>query len=144
MLAIYEVKGTLTHAIPEDVAAAQEYLTSDDMTQYLLDPTWGEKELIGKVGHIEWKLEGDGYHWSVRVYALRELTDDELRVLGEWVSGQNSDGLGEGFEQQDFAASDCGECWACEDRSGWGNACEEPSMCSFDWETNEHKFVRIK
>ena len=35
----------------------------------------------------------------------RELTEQELEKLSDWISGQNSDGLGEGFEQQDFAES---------------------------------------
>lgn len=141
MLAIYEIKGTLTGTIePENVAAAQEYLKGprddQDMTPYL--HMW-EEWAIEAIPHLEWKLEGDGFNWSVRIYATRELTDDEQRVVSEWVSGQNSDGLGEGFEQQDFAEFNSSE------QNEWGDYDEEDwHMCSFDWETNEHKLVRVK
>lgn len=136
---IYRAKGTLVDAIPsEGVVKAQLYLTEDDMTQYL------DAEHEGVVEHIEWRLESDGYNWSVTAFANRELTEAELKSLSSWVSGQNSDGLGEGFEQQAFAwAPDDGcDC----DRGGYWCNCdgENGHMCSFDWETNDCAFERVK
>lgn len=140
MFTKYKCTGTLTgHIKPRNVMSAQQYLTDDDMTQYLDD------SIAGVVGHIEWRLDGDGHSWSVLAICSRDLTDDELRELGEWIGGQNSDGLGEGFEQQDFAweddESECGECFGCE--NGWDCEDERGRMISFDWEKNEHKFERI-
>ena len=95
---IYKTTGKLTDTIPaEDVSKAQDYLTRDDMTQYV------DEDLKGTVERVQWRLDGNGRDYEVEVFALRELTDDESKRLSEWISGQNSDGLGEGFEQQDFA-----------------------------------------
>ena len=39
--------------------------------------------------------------------SLREaLTDDETEILKDWISGQNSDGWGEGFEQRPIDTED--------------------------------------
>lgn len=171
---IYRTTGVLTSTIaPENVAAAQRYLTHDhegepiNMEQYLDPP------LKGLVESLEWRLDGDGHSWSVTAYVPRELTDDELKQLAGEVSGQNSDGLGESFEQQDFAwDSDEGyeeECSDCEgrgelesydedeERTGTWETCgscdgggylehddSSGRMISFDWQTNDCKFERVK
>jgi hypothetical protein len=122
---IYRSTGTLTGYIErESVSLAQAYLTDDDMTQFLDDSI---KESIERV---QWYLDSNGHDYYVEAIAKRELTDDELRVLAEWVSGQNSDGLGESFEQQSWAEQEG------EDEDDW-------SMISFDWKTNDSKFTRI-
>ena len=160
---LYRTSGVLTGTIEaENVAQAQAYLTDDDMTQYL------DKE-CGPIEHIEWKLEADGHNWSVTAYTQRELTDDELKALSSWISGQNSDGLGESFEQQDFAwdqepaeEQDCSYCHGrgtvtefvdeeltekdCEecDGSGYFEEQDDGRMISFDWETNDCSLERVK
>lgn len=141
MTAIYITKGTLTNAIPEEgIREAQAYLTEDDMTQYIDPP------LSDAMVRVQWKLESDGYHWSVEAITNRELTEAELKELSQWVSGQNSDGLGEGFEQQDFAWStdtdDCGDCEGCNE--GWSCEDDGGAMCSFDWKTNDCAFERVR
>lgn len=142
MLIRYRTTGTLTGTIePENVAQAMAYLVQDDMTQYLLDPTWGEQELIGVVEHVRWQLNPDGHTWYVEALTTRELTEGENRALAQWVSGQNSDGLGEGFEQQDFAWNKCEGCEAC-DENPWDD-CGEGVMTSFDWQTNELSWERV-
>lgn len=143
---IYKTEGTLTGTIEAEVVGqAQAYLSRDDMTTYFTDPTWGEKWAAKAVEHIEWKLEGDGHSWSVTAFATRELTEGELRTMSQWVSGQNSDGMGEGFEQQTFAEQACGDCEECSDMArGWGGECMEGGMISFDWKSNDCDFVRIK
>ena len=162
---IYKTKGVLTGTIvPENVATADAYLREHDMTQFL------DVSIAKPIEHIEWKLEADGHNWNVTAFTKRELNDDELRVLREWVSGQNSDGLGESFEQQDFAweenddaDEECGECygngWVREldddgddvqvdcsscDGDGYFQRDDDGRMISFDWETNDCAFVRIK
>jgi len=141
---LYETKGTLTGTIePENILKAQAYLTDDDMTRYLTsdsDTPWAK----GVVELIRWNLSANGHDYTVTVFALRELTEGELKQLSSWVSGQNSDGLGEGFEQQEFAENhdgECGECWACE----VGDACENDyaGMISFDWEKNKLPFAQV-
>ena len=133
-MAIYQSKGTLTGTIEYgNIGAAQDYLTSDDMTQYL------EGSLAGAVELIEWRLEHDGRRYVVQAVTNRELTEEELKELASWTSGQNSDGLGEGFEQQPFAEQgDCGECEGCDD-----GECDSYGMVSFDWRTNDSAFARV-
>lgn len=127
MTAIYHTKGTLTGTIDQDnVPAAQDYLTRDDMTQYVA-PNAG---LDGVLVRIEWNLHSDGYNYHVEAVCDRELSDAELKQLSDEVSGQNSDGLGEGFEQQEFAEIEP------DDEDDW-------SMISFDWETNKNEFTRV-
>jgi hypothetical protein len=124
---IYRTAGQLTDRLPsESVTLAQAYLSSDDMTRYLDPP------LSDAVVRIAWVLDGDGRGYFVEAITSRELTDDELARLASWVSGQNSDGLGEGFEQQDF-------CWIEDGYPGSGDG----HMVSFDWETNDSTFTRI-
>lgn len=130
MTAIYRTTGTLTGTIlSENVEAAQKYLTSDDMTQYVNAP------LRDAVARVEWSLHADGTTYHVECVAHRELTADELKELADWTSGQNSDGLGEGFEQQDFAWDDEGS----DDDDDYDSGC----MISFDWTSNDSTYERI-
>lgn len=137
---IYKTSGTLTGTIePDNIVMAQDYLQNDDMTQYL-DPNLQEV-----VERIQWTLNIDGHTWFVEAFATRELTEVELKQMSDWVSGQNSDGLGEGFEQQEFAEirgdRDCGCPWYT--TCGCGSF-EDGGMISFDWQTNDCTFERIK
>ena len=139
---LYRTSGHLKATV-NDVAAAQAYLTQDDMTQYVA----GDEDIAfsDAVLHLEWQLQGNGYDYHIVMFTRRVLTEAELKAMSEWCSGQNSDGLGEGFEQQAFAeiADECGDCWNC--RNGY--SCEDESsfgMCSFDWETNELPWVKVK
>jgi len=122
----YRTNFRLTRSVT-NVKAAQEYLTEDDMTEYLLDDLNSNvnisiKDAATKVTNITWILETSrsGY---ILLAANDYLSDEVLDYISEWVSGQNSDGLGEGFEQQYFAMSKSGRAYA-----------------SFDWETNDYKF----
>lgn len=89
-----------------DFEAAREYLAEEDMTRYLigsLSYSKGMKTLDPEdIISIEWKLL-DNEEGKVVLITTRELTDTESKAISRWISGQNSDGLGEGFEQQDFA-----------------------------------------
>lgn len=130
MTATYRTGGKLTNPV-NDLDAARQYLRSDDMTEYVGYAGDGMDLLVH---HIEWDLLND-QEWEVRVTTTRRLTQEESTSLSEWISGQNSDGLGEGFEQQAFA-----DCWP---RDRWGNIdedVEDPEdggwMASFDWQEN--------
>jgi hypothetical protein len=161
---IYRTEGTLTGFIQtKNIGLAQDYLTQDNMTKYLDEP------LQGVVEHIQWHLHGDGHKYYVEAFVNRELTDDELKQLADWTSGQNSDGLGEGFEQQEFAEDEGDEdadCYNCDgsgqvetasvqsgeesevedcptcDGAGYFEA-EHGGMISFDWKTNKSTFTRV-
>lgn len=136
----YIYRGTLTGTV-NDVAAAQKYLTEDNMTRYL------PAEQLLSVVHIWWNLHADGHTYNVNAISMRELTDEEIDQLTDWVKGQNSDGLGEGFEQQPFADLSQEQ----EDPEWWEDVDEhEPDICdyeemmaSFDWQTNETKFALV-
>ena len=43
---------------------------------------------------------GPSLYGQVAVTATEPFTETEVRAMKEWISGQNSDGLGEGFEQR--------------------------------------------
>ena len=121
----YLTSGHLTRAIEKwNVSMAQDYLIMDDMAEYLPDP------LKSKVESIEWNLDGDGYRYYVEATTSDPLSERELRELSAWVSGQNSDGLGENFEQQDFAEA--------YDKDG-----DYIGMCSFDWNSNDYPWERV-
>jgi hypothetical protein len=110
---------------------AEAYLKMDDMTDYLKDNM--PKVTADKIDVIVWNLvdEQNGY---IMLRTNTKMTDDELSAISEWVSGQNSDGLGEGFEQQPFATHPFDE----DDENS------DIEMSSFDWETNEYKFTEVK
>lgn len=117
--------GTFDNAALEDTCfgEADAFLRADDMAQYLDD------RLREKVTKVEWNLEGtEG--GTIDVEAKQELTSDELAELSDWIGGQCSDGLGESFEQRDFAQLYDYDDWGTEDWVG---------MISFDWESNNYK-----
>lgn len=113
---------------PDSVGPAEAYLSEDDMTQYVDDP------LRSKLERVEWQLE-DADGGVIVVEANQELTQDELSELSEWIGGQCSDGLGEGFEQQRFA-----EFWEYVDDAGEEDCI---GMISFDWKSNKYKLSAV-
>jgi len=145
-IAFYETKGHLTDQIPADrIADAQAYLLGGhegeplNMEQYLDEP------LRKIVVDLRWELSADGYNYTVRATCKRPLTDDEQRALSLEVSGQNSDGHGENFEQQDFAWLEDGECGECDGCINWDSCDDETGkMISFDWQENELPWTRVK
>jgi len=123
-----------------DINDAQEYLSEDDMTKYLKDDNRISQSTRNSVTNIAWILQDEqsGY---IELETTVELSDLELMSISNWVSGQNSDGLGEGFEQQGFANYQIDD--------GWGNGDEYDAdsdiwiMASFDWRTNDYKFELV-
>lgn len=131
----YRTGGSLTEPVT-DLEAGRKYLKAEDMggmTQFVKHASYTGLEEV--VHHIEWDLLDEGT-WQVTVITHRALTDEESTALSEWISGQNSDGLGEGFEQQPFAEHD-NEYDDEYDEEGW-------SMSSFDWQVNNCLLTLIK
>ena len=123
--------------------AAQEYLSEDDMTTYLVGEDRIAREVRDAVVSIRWLLT-DEQSGAIVLTTKTELSAEQLLTISDWVSGQNSDGLGEGFEQQDFANYDLG----LYDEYGRYNSDLELEekygecyvMASFDWTTNKYIF----
>lgn len=122
MTSTYTTAGSLTNPV-NDLAAARAYLVQEDMSQYAPDGL--------PIHSICWDLTNDS-SWKVTVVTERELTADESATLSDWILGQNSDGLGEGFEQQPFAEEDDEDDEYC------------VIMSSFDWQANECLLTLVK
>ena len=79
-----------------------EYNASDEvnMAEYF----HGNNGVSEKLRSAEWDFErrnGELYG-CITVLTAGPITEDEEQDLKDWISGQNSDGLGEGFEQQEI------------------------------------------
>ena len=115
--------------VPEDWEGAYHYLEEDDMLKYYDGPG---KE---KLKCIDWCLTSSWQYSSgfILVDTYEELTEEESSAISRYIRGQNSDGLGEGFEQTFYYLSD----YETDDD---GNPVEK--MCCFDWYENEYKLHR--
>ena len=107
-----------------DMNKANKYLHEDDMTQFI------DSDLDDCVMHIEWTLINNeqGY---IEVRTNDSLSIDDSEKISEWIRCQCSDGLGEGFEQQDFAfyIDDELDDYVC---------------ASFDWQTNDYELFLVE
>lgn len=98
---LYETEFNLLAHV-NDFDEASRYLTEDDMTVYLKEDDRIPVEVRNAVCKIEWELT-DTNCGTINLITTRKMNEEELKYISDYVSGQNSDGLGEGFEQQDFA-----------------------------------------
>lgn len=137
---IYRTYFKLTNYVI-DFEEARKYLIEDNMKQYLQNDSRCSTDTYSKILSIEWILKdkNSGY---IELKTTEELSTEELDKLSDWVRGQNSDGIGESFEQQDFA------CYVSEDFDTEGYYDEDYDendyiTASFDWQTNEYKFELI-
>ena len=78
----------------------------DELSQYLHESGERDGMLYGVVTEI-WvnvkNIDGKLYSWT-EVTANRELTEIEKEALLDYLTGQFSDGYGEGLEQQEFTS----------------------------------------
>lgn len=122
-----------------DVNEANEYLQEDKMVNYFLR----DHPDMDFVESIVWKLINfqRGY---ITVETTKELTEMEKAIISDWIAGQCSDGLGEGFEQQSFAFYSQGDY----DRAHGLNVSYEDdegdamTMCSFLDSPNDYKLTK--
>lgn len=135
----YQTNFTLTCPIKsENFEQARDYLVKDDMTEYLKGHCATEDcPLLARVIYsIEWNLlnEESGV---IDLYTSTSLSENERWFISGWISGQNSDGLGEGFEQQDFAYV-VDEVWDDDDNFADGE------MARFDWQSNDYYLSEVE
>lgn len=117
----YRTEFKLSHPV-NNLAAASAYLESDDMTVYLTNDLLDDgRDTDESVTKIAWVLQTPN-SGEIILTCKKSLSEGDLGFISDWVRGQNSDGLGEGFEQQDFAEQPDGSC------------------SRFDWDTNFYEF----
>ena len=97
----YECDGTHANSYSEEIREKFNSYTEgdEDMATYIHDP-----ELRAKVESMKWGFEeANNTLWGVVDVTLNgEITEKDEAAIKDYISGQNSDGLGEGFEQQDI------------------------------------------
>ena len=132
---IYKADFYLTDYV-NNLQEAQRYLTEDNMLTYLVDELkyQGREATANKLQRVEWILQSE-INGRIEVEAAAELTTVERAIISEWIRGQCSDGLGEGFEQQRFACYG-EEVEYSEDYED--EYCDE-HWARFDWETNDYR-----
>lgn len=77
----------------------------DDMADYFYESD--SKTAKAKIQSMFWCFESANncLYGRVNVTLSEELTEEEVESVKEYICGQNSDGLGEGFEQQEIRIS---------------------------------------
>ena len=129
----YTVKGTLSGSrcyedytedmTPEELVEYMEEISTlfprdpeDELAQYIWETGERDSLIHGVVTEI-WvgvkNIKGTLYSWT-EVTANRELNEIEKEALLDYLSGQFSDGYGEGLEQQEFNSytdTDVSEEW---------------------------------
>ena len=75
-----------------------DHKTNEAIKNKLLTIRWGVEEIRGQL------------YGRVEVTSTAPLNAAEWMAMREWISGQNSDGLGEGFEQRPIE-TDCGDIY---------------------------------
>lgn len=93
-----KIKGTAS-ADYYNVEALDDIDCQDEFSEYFGK---NEQALIDKGvcnGYMSFIYENEEL-WTITTYSSnKELTPEELQILGDYTQGQWSDGIGEGFEQ---------------------------------------------
>ena len=78
--------------------ALDVYNAGEDMSQYFYGSETAKAKIVGAEWHFE---NADGCLFGrVDIFLTEPLNTMETEEVKWWITGQNSDGLGEGFEQQ--------------------------------------------
>lgn len=115
-----------------NVDDANDYLHSDDMTAYLISDRRIPEEIRNKVLQIKWTLITDSFGY-IELSSEVPFLEHELVFISDFVKNQHSDGLGPGFEEQDFSYYQNPES---------ENANEDGYVCSM-FESNNFTFYPI-
>ncbi len=100
-----------TYDISSEQLTDYQELLEEKMKEYQLCNGQGMEQFFdanadvqSKLKSIVWNFEEfDGRLYGIATAELSgEIGEKGIADLKDWISGQNSDGLGEGFEQQDF------------------------------------------
>lgn len=89
--------------IAEDLEKYQDF-GSEKMHEFFD----ANEDVSNKLLSTVWSFEkiDEEYYGCVTVQLSEEIDTQGVSDLKDWISGQNSDGLGEGFEQRDFDVED--------------------------------------
>ena len=101
----YELDGRFADSYEYEIRERlSEYCDDLDMAEYFN----ADHKNIHKLKEVKWDVESvDGTLYGCITATLTDyFTDEEEETFKDWVSGQNSDGLGEGFEQRAIDISD--------------------------------------
>ncbi|MDD4546135.1 MAG: hypothetical protein PHR24_02415 [Oscillospiraceae bacterium] len=104
---LYEIDNDILLDYEQDIRDAiqkEQHRDGEDMAKYY----WGNDGVKAKLVSAEWDVEQKSgeLFGSIHVRFNEPLTDEETAALKSWISGQNSDGLGEGFEQRPVETED--------------------------------------
>lgn len=96
----------LADSIDEISDALREYTANDekDMATYYNEDDGVSEKLTSAVWSVE--MHGDRLFGRIDCSLKAALTAEETEALRDWLTGQCSDGLGEGFEQQPIDTMD--------------------------------------
>ena len=103
----YEVYGgTLSEYKKAIEDKFEDYLDGDDMAKYF--DSDDNAEVAAKLQSMDWSFVDINYELfgKVAVVLSEDISEEGIQDLKDYITGQNSDGLGEGFEQQDIAIND--------------------------------------
>lgn len=123
----YQTEFNLTLPV-NDLDKAREYL-AEDVAKYLRKEieTANEQALSeispDNIVSLKWELDNE-QSGHITLLTKSPLTDSQLNAVSSFISGQNSDGLGAGFEQGDFAEYYDGKVIRC---------------ATFDYKTNDYR-----
>ena len=94
---------------------AYEYLHEDNMAQYL----WPNDDPLGIIEDIRWDLTRE-QSGLIIVKSRASWPRWYFSLMNNFTDGQNSDGLGESFEQQDFISMNRNGTWTLHsEESNW-------------------------
>lgn len=101
----YDYMFAAKHYQEEILKAFDKFYCDEDMTEYFDDG-----ELKEKIHGIFWNIIVIKEELVGKVVVLiddnQNLSKDEIEEIKDFIEGQNSDGLGEGFEQREIRTHD--------------------------------------